>query len=58
LRICCRLVVDLLYNKQMDSRSLGQHSINYMHSSVSLLKTRSHAVARIADRTASQQTIY
>jgi len=26
--------------------------------SVSLLKTRSHAVARIADCTASQQTIY
>jgi len=25
---------------------------------VSLLKTRSHAVARMADRTASQQTIY
>ena len=56
---CC----ELLYKKQMDSRSLGLHSINYMgiymHSRirVSLLKIRSHAVARIADRTASQQTI-
>ena len=42
LRICCRLVVDLLYNKQMDSRSLGLHSINYMHNriNVSLLENK------------------